>query len=62
MKRINENPPARFPARAITEAAAPWWVAKVKPRQEKAIAFDFIRNSVGGGTNSLSRIRVTNLW
>jgi transcription antitermination factor NusG len=46
MKRVNENPPARFPARAITEAAAPWWVAKVKPRQEKAIAFDFIRNNV----------------
>jgi transcription termination/antitermination protein NusG len=46
MKRVNENPPARFPARAITEAEAPWWVAKVKPRQEKAIAFDFIRNNV----------------
>jgi transcription termination/antitermination protein NusG len=42
MKRVDENPPARHPDRPITEAATPWWVAKVKPRQEKAMAFDFI--------------------
>ena len=42
MKRVDENPPARHPPRPITEAQAPWWVAKVKPRQEKAVASDFI--------------------
>jgi transcription antitermination factor NusG len=46
MKRIAENPPTRFPARSVAEAEAPWWVAKVKPRQEKACAFDFARNDI----------------
>ncbi len=46
MKRVNENPPARFPARPIADAAGPWWIAKVKPRQEKALAFDFVRGNV----------------
>jgi transcription antitermination factor NusG len=46
MKRVNENPPSRFPDRPITAAEAPWWVAKIKPRQEKAIAFDFIKNNI----------------
>jgi transcription antitermination factor NusG len=42
MKRVDENPPSRHPHGPITEAIAPWWVAKVKPRQEKAIAFDLM--------------------
>jgi transcriptional antiterminator RfaH len=46
MKRIDENPPARFPARPISQAASPWWIAKVKPRQEKALAFDFMKIDV----------------
>jgi transcription antitermination factor NusG len=46
MKRVDENPPARHPCRPITEAQAPWWVAKIKPRQEKAIAIDFINLAV----------------
>jgi transcription antitermination factor NusG len=46
MKRINENPPARFPERPISMAEAPWWIAKVKPRQEKALAFDLMRNNI----------------
>jgi len=46
MKRISENPPARYPNRAIADAQLPWWVAKVKPRQEKALAFDFIANNI----------------
>jgi transcription antitermination factor NusG len=46
MKRVDENPPARFPHRPILAAEFPWWVAKVKPRQEKAIASDFIRQNV----------------
>jgi len=46
MKRIDENPPARHPHRLIAEAPLPWWIAKVKPRQEKAIAFDFIHRGI----------------
>jgi transcription antitermination factor NusG len=46
MKRVDENPPARFPARPIDQAQAPWWIAKVKPRQEKALAFDFIKADI----------------
>jgi transcription antitermination factor NusG len=46
MKRVDENPPARHPSRPITEAQWPWWVAKVKPRQEKAIASDFIEREI----------------
>jgi transcription antitermination factor NusG len=42
MKRVDENPLARHPDRPVAEAEGPWWVAKVKPRQEKAIAADFI--------------------
>jgi transcription antitermination factor NusG len=46
MKRVNENPPARFPERPIDQAGAPWWIAKVRPRQEKALAFDLVRNNI----------------
>jgi transcription antitermination factor NusG len=46
MKRIDENPPARYPQRPIDQANALWWVAKIKPRQEKAIAFDFISRAI----------------
>jgi transcription antitermination factor NusG len=46
MKRVNENPPARFPERPIDQAEAPWWVAKIKPRQEKAVAADFINKNI----------------
>ncbi len=46
MKRVNENPPARFPERPIGQAGAPWWIAKVRPRQEKALAFDLVRNNI----------------
>jgi transcription antitermination factor NusG len=46
MKRISENPPARFPERPIADAQGLWWVAKIKPRQEKALAFDFIKNGI----------------
>jgi transcription antitermination factor NusG len=45
MKRVGDNPPSRFPDRPIAESAAPWWVAKIKPRQEKAIASDFIKSN-----------------
>lgn len=46
MKRVSENPPPRYPQRSIHEAQAPWWIAKVKPRQEKALAFDLIRKEI----------------
>lgn len=46
MKRISENPPARFPDRPIAAAENPWWIAKIKPRMEKAMAFDLIKRNV----------------
>jgi transcription termination/antitermination protein NusG len=46
MKRISENPPARFPQRSIHESEGVWWIAKVKSRQEKALAFDLIKENI----------------
>jgi transcription antitermination factor NusG len=46
MKRVNENPPSRHPHHPIIQKNEPWWVAKVKPRQEKAVAFDLINLSI----------------
>jgi len=46
MKRVNENPPARYPDRDFSESTKPWWVVKLKPRQEKACAFDFIEEGI----------------
>jgi transcription antitermination factor NusG len=47
MKRVGENPPQRWPNDAPLEVAGPpWWIAKVKPRQEKALADDFIRREI----------------
>ena len=43
MRRINDNPPARSPDRPIDSAPLPWFVAHVKPRQEKALADDCLR-------------------
>lgn len=46
MKRPDENPPSRYPARPLAEAGARWWIAKVKPRMEKACAWDFLRDAI----------------
>ncbi|MDD5673987.1 MAG: hypothetical protein PHC61_07490 [Chitinivibrionales bacterium] len=47
MKRVGDNPPARFPEdKDIEEASAPWWIAKVKPRQDKALALDCIKGNI----------------
>jgi transcription antitermination factor NusG len=47
MKRVDENPPARFPeGKVISASEAPWWIAKLKPRQEKAMAFDLIKRDI----------------
>ena len=45
MRKASDNPPARFPLRPIGEAEFPWFVAHVKPRQEKALADDCLRFS-----------------
>jgi hypothetical protein len=46
MKSVSDNPPARFPDRPVAEASFPWWVIKLKPRQEKAFAWDLYRDGV----------------
>jgi transcription antitermination factor NusG len=43
---IDKIPPSRYPERPIDQADYRWWIAKVKPRQEKQLAFDFIQNGV----------------
>jgi transcriptional antiterminator RfaH len=43
---MSDNPPARFPDRPISQADAPWCIAHVKPRQEKALADDCVRFSI----------------
>lgn len=43
---MDKTPPSRFPDRPIESANERWWVAKVKPRQEKQLAFDFIKNGI----------------
>jgi transcription antitermination factor NusG len=43
MRRVSDNPPVRFPDRPIESAELPWFVAHVKPRQEKAAADDCVR-------------------
>jgi transcriptional antiterminator RfaH len=46
MRKVSDNPPARFPKRPIGEAALPWFVAHVKPRQEKSLADECLRFSI----------------
>lgn len=46
MLPLSKTPPTRFPERAIQEATGLWWVAKVKPRQEKALASDCIERNI----------------
>jgi transcription antitermination factor NusG len=46
MRNVTDNPPARFPDRPIGAAELPWFVAHVKPRQEKAVADDCLRLGV----------------
>lgn len=38
--------PERFPDRPLNEAEEHWWVAKVKPRQEKLLAADFFQEGI----------------
>lgn len=46
MSESEKTPPSRFPERPISAATERWWVAKVKPRMEKQLAFDFIKFGV----------------
>jgi transcription antitermination factor NusG len=46
MTPINPTTPQRFPDRPLNEAAERWWVAKVKPRQEKLLATDFFKTGI----------------
>lgn len=46
MYRLDENPPSRFPERTIAESEGRWWVVKTKPRQEKALAFEFLHREI----------------
>jgi transcription antitermination factor NusG len=39
-------PPSRYPDRPISEATARWWIAKVKPRQEKQLAAHFLKENI----------------
>jgi hypothetical protein len=38
--------PPRYPDRPLDQAAEKWWVAKVKPRQEKQLAQDFYKEDI----------------
>lgn len=47
MTKTNEIlAPARFPDRPLDQATERWWIAKVKPRQEKQLAADFFLDEV----------------
>ena len=48
MLRISDNPLARWPEdRSLDEDLGHWWVVRVKPRNEKALAHDLSRIGVG---------------
>lgn len=41
-----DNPPSKLFECSILEKEGTWWVAKVKPRQEKAFAFDLLEQGI----------------
>jgi hypothetical protein len=43
---LSKNPPSRFPEGPINQGDNPWWVAKLKSRQEKAFAFDLLNREI----------------
>ena len=48
MLRVSDNPPCRFPAdRALAADRGAWWVARVKSRHEKALAWELTRLGIG---------------
>lgn len=54
---MKDNPPMQFPAELpVDDFVGRWWVAHVKPRQEKALAWDVLRS---GGQYFLPMYEVT---
>ena len=48
MKRVLENPAPRWPLnRPLGADQGNWWVARVRPRNEKALAWDLSRMGIG---------------
>lgn len=39
---LKRNPPSRFPEKSILDSDSNWWIAKVKSRQEKILAFKLL--------------------
>ena len=47
MLKVSENPPARWPVdRSISADLGKWGVLRVKPRAEKALAWELARNGI----------------
>lgn len=44
---IKNNPPSRYPNIPIHETDLSWYIARVRPRQEKALAFDLMAREIG---------------
>lgn len=48
MLKLSDNPSPRWPLdHPLTEDLGNWWVARVKPRNEKALAWDLSRLGIG---------------
>ena len=48
MLKLSENPPCLCPwVENVTDLEGTWWVAHTKSRNEKALAFDFLRGGIG---------------
>jgi transcription antitermination factor NusG len=43
---LKDNPPSQLHKKPILETVGTWWIAKVKPQQEKAFAFDLIEREI----------------
>ncbi|MBN1604453.1 MAG: hypothetical protein JW915_22785 [Chitinispirillaceae bacterium] len=46
MLKHTDSLPVRFPDRSLKDATERWWIAKVKPRQEKLLAGDLLEQSI----------------
>jgi hypothetical protein len=43
---LRDTPPSRYPDKAIVDSKHTWWIAKTKPRQEKALANDLLKRNI----------------
>ena len=46
MNNAAPDVPSRYPDRPLDQASERWWIAKVKPRQEKQLAADFYKDEI----------------